>query len=126
MKIISGERASGKTSKIVDWFIENYESKLLLVPNNDRREQIKQVVNNYFNFPIFTKKKIYSHIVTFNEFRENSFRGKGTRDYEVGVDGFLDFLNFLFPFTNIKDFVLVENENPIEFMFLTTLLMRRD
>lgn len=90
MKIVQGNRGSGKTTRMISWFIENPGHRGIIVPNEmQRRHVIKETVKFFPHME--TAKHIWPgvpfwhvHIWT----PSNVHQARGREIHEIWIDNF--------------------------------------
>lgn len=98
MFIYAGGRRTGKTSRMIEWFLGDPSNRIIIVPNAAQANYIVRRIKASMGaeFPF------YSHIVPFDDARQLL---AGSRNFQIGIEN-LDMILFNM-FRNTAEFVTV-------------------
>lgn len=81
MFIYAGGRRSGKTAKMIEWFLADPQNRIIVTPNKIQAEYIKkrilEVTGSFGDFPFL------SQIISYHD-TERLLRG--SRNFEIGTE----------------------------------------
>lgn len=100
MFIYTGGRRSGKTEKMVDWFLSDPKNRVIVTPNRVQAEHIRRKIRNKMGdqFPFL------SHVISYYE---SHTLLQDSRNFEIGIENL--------------DMILMQvfNSNSVEFVTTT-------
>lgn len=98
MYIFTGGRRSGKTEKMIDWFLGDPRNRIIVTNNKEQAEYLKKMIRERMGdrFPY------YPQIISYHD---SGYLLRGSRNFEVGIDNLDLILSTLF--RNSVEFVTV-------------------
>lgn len=93
MKIVSLDRGQGKTTQLVDWFMENPEGRVLFVADGNMRDHVTRLLQ-YRLGKLFNQAHIERRVLTYAMVRGGALNG--LRPEAIAIDELEHFLASIF------------------------------
>lgn len=81
MKILVGDRGTGKTFRMIQWFVEDVQNRVILVPNVQQRRFVTDEIVKMFPEMAETARAWLGHVRVFDSATE-----RGRTNKEVWID----------------------------------------